>query len=669
MASNSDHNSHHLDDNHHDRHAGHSPDEFKQKFWLSAILSLPVLYFSPTIQDLLGYSALAVPGSGYISAIFAVIVFLYGGMVFIQSARQEIRSAQLGMMTLISLAISVAFIYSTLTTLSIIEGMDLWWELATLVTIMLLGHWLEMSSIVNAQGALDELARLLPDKAEVFTGASTKTVAVSQLRVGDQVLVRPGSKVPMDGVVVRGSSRVDESMLTGESKAVKKSKGDELIAGSINSSGSLVMRVSKTGHDTVLAGIMKLVADAQRSRSKVQTLADTAARYLFYLALLAAVLTAIGWLMAGESVDYVVQRVVAVLIIACPHALGLAIPLVVTISTSKSAGAGLLIRERSALEQVRNVDVVLFDKTGTLTTGRQSVVEIVANDKAQMMTIAASLEKESEHSIAKAVLARAKAMRLKPLEVKSFNALGGRGVTAKIGSTTYYVGGPKLIEERGAALTDRLKSATARANANGHTIIYVLKEKVVLGAIMIADTIRKESKNAIRSLRQSGKEVAIVTGDSAGVARWVAGELGIDKYYAEVLPERKAETVRTLQSDGLKVAFVGDGVNDAPALTQADVGIAIGAGTDVAIESAGIVLVSSNPEGVSRAINLSRATYRKMKQNLFWATGYNIVAIPLAAGVLAGAGFVMSPALGAVLMSASTIIVALNAQLLRRSKI
>lgn len=639
---------------------------FKQKFWLSLFLTLPVLYFSQTVQDLLGYNALSFTGSTYIPAVLGVTIFFYGGLVFLKGAKAEIKSHQPGMMTLISLAISVAFIYSSLITFNIIDGMDFWWELATLVTIMLLGHWLEMASIMNAQGALNELAKLLPDEAEIVTNSGTKKVAVSELKVADKVLIRPGSQIPVDGVVVKGESKVNESMLTGESKPVDKSKDDELVAGTVNGSGSLTMKVTKIGQDTALAGIMKLVSDAQNSKSKTQILADRAAAYLFYIALLSALATAIGWSLAGESGGYILERFVAVLIIACPHALGLAIPLVTAISTSKAANAGVLVRERSALELARNVDVVLFDKTGTLTTGNQGVVKIVAADEKEFLSIAAGIENESEHPIAKAVLAKAKDMRIKPKQTEDFHALEGRGAKANIGSKTYYIGGPQLLKEHKVTLSIELQSASKEANSNGQTVIYVLTEKTILGALMITDTIRSESKGAIKSLQRSGKKVAIVTGDSEGVAKWVAKELGIDEIHSEVLPENKSDVVKKLQSDGSKVAFVGDGVNDAPALTQADVGIAIGAGTDVAIESAGIVLASSNPQGVSKSINLSKATYKKMQQNLVWATSYNVVAIPLAAGVLAGVGFVMSPALGAVLMSLSTIIVALNAQLLRR---
>jgi Cu2+-exporting ATPase len=642
---------------------------FKQKFWLSLILTLPVLYFSQTIQDLLGYNAVTFQGSVYIPAILGVFIFFYGGLVFIRGAKAELASRAPGMMTLISLAISVAFIYSSLITLNVVDGMDFWWELASLVTIMLLGHWLEMASVMNAQGALKELAKLLPDEAERITKNGTEKVSVSELKIGDKVLIRPGAQIPVDGTVVKGESKVNESMLTGESKPVDKSKNDLLAAGTVNGSGSLTMKVTKVGGDTALAGIMKLVSEAQSSKSKTQLLADQAAAYLFYIALLAAFITAIGWSLYGESSGYILERIVAVLIIACPHALGLAIPLVTAISTSKAAGAGVIVRERSALELARNVDVVLFDKTGTLTTGEQGVVGIVAKDKKELLSIASGIENESEHPIARAIVAKAKEMNIKPRASKNFSALEGRGAKALLGKDTYFIGGPQLLKEQNTTLSEELQSSTKQAHNNGQTVVYVLKGESVLGAILIADTIRPESKKAVLSLQNAGKKVAIVTGDSEGVARWVAKELKIDEYHAEVLPENKSQVVEKLQADGSKVAFVGDGVNDAPALTKADVGIAIGAGTDVAIESAGIVLASSNPQGVAKIINLSKATYRKMQQNLVWATGYNVIAIPLAAGALAGFGFVLSPAVGAILMSLSTIIVAFNAQLLRTKEV
>lgn len=651
----------------HDKHAGHNPNMFRTKFWVSLVLTLPVLYFSPAIHQLLGFSSIALSGSEYIPAIFGVIIFFYGGLVFLRSGRAELANRTPGMMTLISLAISVAFVYSSLITLGIIDGMSFWWELASLVTIMLLGHWLEMASISNAQNALEELSKLLPDEAELVTTSGTKKVKVSELKVGDKVLVRPGANIPSDGKVVKGDSKVNESMLTGESKAVGKSVSDDVIGGTINQSGSLTIEITKVGDDTALSGIVKLVADAQDSKSKTQLLADTAAKYLFYYALIAALITAFVWIFfTGADANYILERVVAVLIIACPHALGLAIPLVTAISTSKAAKAGLLVRERSALESARNIDVVLFDKTGTLTKGEQGVVSILADSKKELVRIAASIESESEHPIAKAIVDEAAKIKIKLAETSGFSALEGRGATAKIGTKKYFIGGPQLIKEQNINLTSKFMKASDEAHKNGQSIIYVLQDKKVLGAFMIADVIREESKQAVKDLQDSGRKVMMLTGDSEGVAKWVSKKLGLDEYYAEVLPGEKSNVVKKLQADGSKVAMVGDGVNDAPALTQADIGIAIGAGTDVAIESAGIVLASSDPRGVLKIIKLSNKTYSKMIQNLVWATGYNLLAVPLAGGALAFTGFVLSPAVGAGLMSMSTIIVAANAQLLRR---
>lgn len=649
----------------HDDHAGHSPDMFKQKFWLSLVLTIPALLFSQTIQSWFGYD-ISFSGSQYISAIFGVIIFFYGGMIFLKSAKSEIVAKQPGMMTLISLAISVAFIYSALVTLGLVDGMDFWWELATLVTIMLLGHWIEMASVANAQGALNELAKLLPDEAELLEGGKSRIVAVSELKPGDVVRVRPGAAVPVDGTVTKGESEVNESMLTGESKPVKKVTGANVIGGTVNGHGALSIEVTKVGGDTALAGIMKLVDDAQKSKSKAQVLADRAAFYLTFIALGAALLTVVGWWIVGESAGFIFERVVTVLVIACPHALGLAIPLVRAISTTKAAKNGLLVRERMALESARNIDVVLFDKTGTLTKGEQGVVEVVSKDKSRLLAVAAALERESEHPIAKAITNYADSKDVSALEVSKFKALAGRGVQARSGSKAVYVGGPRLLQELELKPDASLQKSAADASRDGKTIVYVVEGSEILGAIVLADAIRDESKEAVATLRSMGMRVAMLTGDSRGVTTWVAEELGIDEYFAEVLPEDKAETVKKLQADGSRVAMVGDGVNDAPALTQADIGLAIGAGTDVAIESAGIILASSDPRGVAKVVRLSRATYRKMLQNLAWATGYNALALPLAAGVTSGLGFVLSPALGAILMSLSTIIVAINAQLLRR---
>lgn len=653
----------------HDKHEGHSPNMFKKKFWLSLVLTLPTLLFSDTVQSWFGFQ-LSFSGSSYIPAIFGTIIFFYGGLVFLKSARAEVSAKQPGMMTLISMAISVAFGYSLAVTLGIVKGMDFWWELASLVTIMLLGHWLEMASVQNAQGALKELSKLLPDEAEKLVNGEPEKVLIAELRIDDVVLVRPGAHIPADGVVIKGSSDVNESMLTGESKLVKKVIDAAVIAGTINGTGSLTVKITKTGDDTALAGIMKLVAEAQSSKSKTQILADKAAYYLTFVAIAAAIITVIAWsLFSDRSAAFILERVVTVLVIACPHALGLAVPLVTAISTTLAARNGLLVRQRMALEAARNVDVVLFDKTGTLTKGEQGVVDIVTTtSKEDFLSLAAAVETESEHPIARAIVAYTKGLNVPIPAVNDFVALSGRGAKATVNDRLVYVGGPRLLEELQISPDEAINRQSDKASKDGKTVIYVIENNEVLGAIMLADVIREESKEAVATLHSMGKRVAMLTGDSKDVAAWVARELGIKEFFAEVLPENKADTVKQLQADGSRVAMVGDGVNDAPALTQADIGIAIGAGTDVAIESAGIVLVSSDPRGVAKTIKLSKRTYRKMLQNLAWATGYNALAIPLAAGVTAAAGFVLSPAVGAVLMSTSTIIVAINATLLKRTE-
>ena len=672
---NQTHHHHEMEHDHsqHDKHAGHSPQMFKQKFWLSFALTIPTLLYSHTIMELLNFTMPEFVGSEWLPTVLGIVIFFYGGMVFLKGARAELAARLPGMMTLISMAITVAFGYSLAVSLELVDGMDFWWELATLVTIMLLGHWLEMASVMNAQGALKELAKLLPDEAEVVTSGGTSKVTVGELKVGDIILIRPGANVPIDGLVIKGESDVNQSMLTGESKPVKKQIGDAVIGGTANGSGSLTVKVTKIGNDTALAGIIKLVADAQNSKSKTQILADRAAFYLTFVAIGAALLTLFGWLLLSDrSAAFILERVVTVLVIACPHALGLAIPLVTAISTTLAAKNGLLIRERMALEAARNIDVVLFDKTGTLTKGEQGVVDIISTsgDNNELLTLAAAVEADSEHPIARAIVSSAKERKLKTLKVTGFSALSGRGARANVDGKIVSIGGPRLLEELKIKTMDEDVRKTARqADTSGKTVVYVVAGTVVLGAIMLADVIRPESKQAVNSLKQAGKRVAMLTGDAKGVAVWVAKELGIDEYFAEVLPEHKADVVKKLQTDGSRVAMVGDGVNDAPALTQADVGIAIGAGTDVAIESAGVVLASSDPRGVAKTVKLSKATYRKMTQNLGWAVGYNVITIPLATGVTAGLGFVLSPAVGAVLMSLSTIIVAANAQLLRKIRL
>ena len=681
-ASASDHHSHHTSSDsagdHHDMHAGHGdhshhdPAQFKRKFWLSLALTIPTLVFSHGLQDILGLSGPRFAYSEYIPAVFGLVIFVYGGLVFLKGGLQEIKARQPGMMLLISLAIVVAFGYSVAVTLGF-PGMDFWWELATLITIMLLGHWIEMSAIMGAQNALGELAKLIPDEATMLHGDHEMTVAVANLTVGDLVLVRPGEAVPVDGEIVDGDSEVDESLLTGESTPIGKKTGATVIAGSINGAGSLTVRVTKVGADTAIAGVMKLVADAQASKSGAQVLADRAAGWLFYVALGAAVLTLIAWaLISPDDPAFVIERVVTVLIIACPHALGLAIPLVAQLSTAIGARNGLLIRSRAALEDARTIDVVLFDKTGTLTEGRQGIADVTPAGSLtadELLALAASVETKSEHPIARAIVAEAKSRKLKLTRTSKFASLAGRGAEANLGERRITVASQRLVTERALTIGADLVHATREATGNGNTVVFVLEGSSVLGSIALADVIRPESVEAVAGLAKRGIRVAMLTGDSHAVGNWVAARLGITEVFAEVLPGQKSAVVVKLQADGARVAMVGDGVNDAPALATADVGIAIGAGTDVAIESAGIVLASSDPRGVLAALTLSRATYRKMQQNLFWATGYNVVGIPLAAGVLIWAGITLSPALGAVFMSVSTIVVALNAQLLRRLKL
>lgn len=657
----------------HAAHDHHDPGVFRRRFWVVLALTVPTLVFSPGLQEILGLSGPRFPGSQYIPAVFGIAIFLTGGLVFLRGAVVELRGRRPGMMTLISLAIVVAFGYSLAVTLGL-PGMDFWWELATLILIMLLGHWIEMSAVTGAQNALGELAKLLPDTAERLADAHAEpeTVPVPSLRVGDLVRVRPGASVPVDGEVVEGSSDLDESLLTGESKPVTRGPGEPVVAGSIAGSGSLVVRVGRTGGDTALAGIMRLVADAQASRSGAQVLADRAAAWLFTVAIAVAATTLIAWTIARPADPaFVLERVVTVLVIACPHALGLAIPLVAQISTAIGARNGLLIRDRHAMEDARRVNVVLFDKTGTLTEGRQGVASLAAadGDEDAVLALAASVEVPAEHPIARAIVVEARERGLALQPVSDFTALGGRGAQATIAGRRFVVGAPRLLAERGAIAPAAVAEAAARAESEGRTVVYVLDDDGVRGMISLADVVRPESAEAVRTLRARGVRVAMLTGDARAVGMAVAAGLGIDEVYAEVLPGDKAGTVARLQAAGDRVAMVGDGVNDAPALAQADVGIAIGAGTDVAVESAGIVLASNDPRGVAEVLALSAATYRKMLQNLAWATGYNVLALPLAAGVAIGAGIVVSPAFGAVLMSVSTVVVALNAQLLRRVRL
>jgi Cu2+-exporting ATPase len=665
-----DHDMHDMHDMH--DHSAHDPAQFRRKFWLSLALTIPTLVFSTGLQGILGLSGPRFPGSEFIPAVFGLVIFVYGGRVFLAGALSEVRSRQPGMMTLISLAILVAFGYSAAVTLGL-DGMDFWWELATLITIMLLGHWIEMSAIMGAQNALGELAKLIPDEADVVHGDHVMQVPVSGLAVGDTVLVRPGASVPIDGEVVDGVSDVNESLLTGESATVAKSVGASVVGGSINGSGSLTIRVTRVGSDTALAGVMKLVADAQASKSGAQVLADRAAAWLFYVSVAAAIVTAVVWvLIKPTDPTFVLERVVTVLIIACPHALGLAIPLVAQISTAIGARRGLLIRSRAALEDARTIQVVLFDKTGTLTEGRQGVDLVLPSGQGsedELLALAAAVEAKSEHPIARAIVQAGADRGLAKVRSSKFQSIAGRGAEATVDGAVVTVASARVLTERGITMGPELVHASREAAAAGKTVVFVSSDGVVRGMIALVDVIRAESVEAVSMLKGRGIRVAMLTGDGAEVAKWVGGKLGIDEIFAEVLPGEKADVVERLQAGGTRVAMVGDGVNDAPALARADVGIAIGAGTDVAIESAGIVLASSDPRGVADVMTLSRATYRKMKQNLFWATGYNVIGIPLAAGVLFGAGILLAPALGAIFMSASTIVVALNAQLLRRLRL
>ena len=648
----------------HDRHEGHSVAMFRDRFWLTLALTIPVVLLSSDISSWLGYSLPDVPGIGLIPAIIGTIVFGYGGVVFLRGARGELKDRQPGMMTLISLAILVAFVTSWAGTLGAFEVV-IWWELATLISIMLLGHWLEMRSIAQARGALSALAELLPDTAERVIGDSTETVALAALVMGDIVLVRPGARVPADGEIVDGSADVDESMITGESRAIAKESGDRVVAGTVAAGGSLRVRVTAVGDGTALSGIMRMVAAAQASASRAQALADRAAALLFYVALASGVATLVIWWFLGDPEGALV-RTATVLVIACPHALGLAIPLVIAISTSLGARNGLLVKDRLALERARELDLVIFDKTGTLTRGEPAVTGVLAVDGMtddDVLRMASGVETDSEHPLARAIVRAAADRRLATTAASNFEALEGRGARASIDGRIVAVGGPRLLADLKLAPPDGLD--TQGWADRGATVLHVVVDGRVAGALALEDDIRPESAEAVSRLHALGVRVAMITGDSEAVANAVAAKLGIDEVAAQVLPADKAAAVRRFQAGGRKVAMVGDGVNDAPALATADVGIAIGAGTDVAIESAGIVLVRSDPRDVVGAITLSRATYRKMIQNLIWATGYNLVAIPVAAGLLVPWGIDLPMAVGAVAMSASTIIVAANAQLLR----
>ncbi|MHA7282262.1 heavy metal translocating P-type ATPase [Arthrobacter sp. TMS2-4] len=667
---------HDVDEDHqvhsHGEHAGHSTAMFRQRFWVSLALTLPVLAFSPMFTMLLGTMPPEFPGSRWIAPILGTVIFVYGGAPFLKGGVAELKSRQPGMMLLIAMAISVAFAASWVTTLGI-GGFDLdfWWELALLIVIMLLGHWMEMRALGSAAGALDALAALLPDEADRVTATGVETVPISTLVTGDVLLVRSGARVPADGRIVDGTAEFDESMITGESRTVSRGVGETVVAGTVATDTAVRMEVTAVGAETTLAGIQRLVAEAQASSSKAQALADRAAALLFYFALGAGILTFITWLLLGSPDDAVI-RTVTVLVIACPHALGLAIPLVIAISTERAAKAGVLIKNRMALERMRTVDVVLFDKTGTLTEGRPAVTAITAVDgvpDAELLALAAAAEADSEHPVARAIVAAAQADPAAAELARAgtgFSSLTGRGVRTTVDGQDVMVGGPNLLKHLGLSTPVDVEDTVRAWVGRGASVLHVIRDGAVIGALRLEDRVREESRAAVTALQSRGVKVAMITGDARQVADAVGADLGIDEVFADVLPQDKDSKVAELQARGLKVAMVGDGVNDAPALARAEVGIAIGAGTDVAMESAGVVLAGNDPRSVLAMIDLSRASYRKMIQNLVWATGYNLLAVPLAAGVLAFAGILLSPAAGAVLMSVSTIVVALNAQLLRR---
>lgn len=660
------HKGHH--DDSHDKHAGHSVSMFRDKFWVSLILTIPVLIYSEMIQMWLNFTPVKFVGSEFVPLIFSTILFFYGGLVFINSAKAELKNKQPGMMTLISVAIITSYFYSVYLQFSG-RHESFFWELATLITIMLLGHWLEMASILKAQSSLDDLAKLLPDKATKIANKKQIQVLISELKVGDRVLVKPGGRIPVDGLVVAGRSFVDESAITGESQLITKVKGNNVVAGTLSQDGSLTIEVSKIGADTMISGIMKLVAEAQNSKSNTQVLADKAAFWLTFFALGVSGLALIYWSFVGNF-SFALERAVTVLIIACPHALGLAIPLVVSISTAISAKKGILVRQRLAYENARNINYVVFDKTGTLTRGEPEATNIVAikgHSEKEILQIASSLEQHSEHHLARAITAKAHKSKVSIGDITNFKALPGTGVQANLGSIKYLLVNQKYLANNNIKLDAVLAKSESNLLRQAKTIVYLVKtNKQVIGMVALSDSLRVEAKAVIKDLKSKNIKIAILSGDSEVVARDIAKQIGVTEVLAEVLPEQKSKKIKSLQSQGYKVAFVGDGINDSPALAQADVGVAIGSGTDIAIKSADIILVNNNLNSILSLIDLSTATYKKMTQNLIWATGYNVLAIPLAAGVLQGTGFVLSPAVGAVIMSLSTIIVAFNAQLLRR---
>jgi P-type Cu2+ transporter len=659
-AAESSHEHGHSDD--HSGHEGHA-EVYRRRFWINLILAVPVVLYSETIQGWFGFTPPQFPGDDLVQPVLGTVIFVYGGAVFLTGAWSEVRRCAPGMMVLVSLAITVSFAASVASALGFFD-LEFWWELSALVVVMLLGHWLEMRALGQAQGALSALAELLPDEAERVRDGATERVPLDDLQRSDVVLVRPGSRVPADGEIIAGQAELDESMITGESKPVPKGEGDEVTAGTVATDSAIRVRISAVGEETALAGIERLVAQAQASRSRTQAIADRAAALLFYVAVGAALATFVVWLLLGDG-DAAVICTVTVLVISCPHALGLAIPLVIALSTSLAARNGILVKDRLSLERSRLVDVVLFDKTGTLTRGEHVVTGVAGRDPDVVLMQAGAVESESEHPLAQAIVTAARERGSLP-SARDFRAMTGRGVEASLNRTPVALGGPNLLRERGVDVPGDLRQETEPWRRRGASVLYLLSDGAVTGALALEDRVRPEAREAIDQLHDLRVHVAMITGDSRPVADAVGVELGIDEVFAEVLPEDKERHVRQLQQRGHRVAVVGDGVNDAPALARADVGIAIGAGTDVAIESAGVILASDDPRAVVSVIELSRASYRKMLQNLGWAAGYNVLAIPLAAGIAAPVGITLAPAVGALLMSFSTIVVALNAQLLRR---
>ncbi|WP_020614634.1 copper-translocating P-type ATPase [Sediminispirochaeta bajacaliforniensis] len=654
-------------EHHHHNHSEHHRmmiRDFRKRFYVTVILTIPVLALSPLIQKFLGFT-LGFKGDTFVVFALATVIFFYGGWPFLSGLVGELKQKSLGMMTLIGLAITVAYVYSAAVSFGL-DGSPFYWELATLIAIMLAGHWIEMASVLSASSALEKLAQLMPSEAHRKSGGDIIDVPLSEVHKGDLLVIKPGEKIPSDGLVVNGGSYIDESMLTGESRPVRKGEGDRLIGGSINGDGALELRVEGTGEDSYLSKVITMVREAQAAKSKTQALSDRAAFWLTIVAISVGIVTLLAWLFVGRDLQFAITRMATVMVITCPHALGLAIPLVVAVSTSKSAQNGLLIRNRTAFENARRITTVVFDKTGTLTKGTFEVTAIDLHsdqfDERQLLTYAAALEAQSEHPIGKSIVAYAKKESIRPELAENVQAIKGKGVSGTIAGRAIHVVSPGYLEEQG------LRRPEHAGHKGGVSRVFVIVDGSVAGSIALSDTIRPESYQAVKALRKRGIKCWMLTGDNRETAAAVANELGMDGFFAEVLPDQKQEKIRELQNGGEYVAMTGDGVNDSPALAQAEIGISVGSGTDVAAATADIILVESNPRDITALILFGRATYRKMVQNLIWASGYNVVTIPLAAGVLYSAGIVLSPEIGAILMSLSTVIVAINARLLRIRK-